>query len=312
MNFLILGTSEFDIYCANAILASKNEICIMVSMPKKLRPENSYNIELFSAKNNIPYIEIEDINSKSSIRLLKSYNVDYIVGSWPKIIRKEALEIPNKFIIGTHPTDLPFNRGRHPLHWLIALGISKTKLSFFKIDEGVDTGEVLLQLPFRIEKNESIRELNYKMNQVAYVGMLELCGLLESNVQAKKQNHKQSNYWRKRTPHDVTLDLRMSADLIKRLVKSFSLPYSCANLIFRNEVIKITDINILVSVLDDEELRRIEPGRIIKAGGNKITVKVDDQLVELISLLPLSKQLLESKYIHPPTTYFQKYKLGIN
>ena len=47
------------------------------------------------------------------------------------LIKKEILEIPKKYCIGTHPTALPFNRGRHPLHWLIAIGIPKTALSFF-------------------------------------------------------------------------------------------------------------------------------------------------------------------------------------
>ena len=74
--------------------------------------------------------------------------------------------MPNNFSIGTHPTALPFNRGRHPLHWVIDLGISETKLSFFKMDEGVDTGNIILQCPFQIDEGDEIEDVNSKMNLV--------------------------------------------------------------------------------------------------------------------------------------------------
>ena len=125
----------------------------------------------------------------------------------------------------------------------------------------------------------------------------------------KIQNHKLANYWRKRTSHDVTLDLRMPADLIIRIVRSFTLPYPCANLIWKKHTIKIEKAKVVKTALLGEELKRIEPGKIISAEDNTINIKVDDEIIELVSIDPIPNELLSVKYIHPPSLYINKYNI---
>ena len=150
MKIVILGTSELDIFCSNAIIDSGSQVVAMISIPQKARPNNSADISLYAKQHDIPYHELEDINSLESLDLLRNYAPDYIIASWPKIIKQDVINITKYHIVGTHPTNLPFNRGRHPLHWLIASGIQETKLSFFRMDEGIDTGNILLQIPCTI------------------------------------------------------------------------------------------------------------------------------------------------------------------
>ena len=78
---------------------------------------------------------------------------DFFVSSWPNLISNKVLKIPKFGVIGTHPTPIPMNRGRHPLHWMIALGISNSKISFFKMDETIDGGNILIQEPFIVGGN---------------------------------------------------------------------------------------------------------------------------------------------------------------
>ena len=79
------------------------------------------------------------MNSAESLEYIRDKAPDYIFSSWPKLINNDVLAAPRYFVIGTHPTELPRNRGRHPLHWIIDLGIMKTSLSFFMMDQGIDT-----------------------------------------------------------------------------------------------------------------------------------------------------------------------------
>ena len=314
MKFVLLGTSELIIHISNAIIESGNQVISMISMPQNLSPNNSADISNYAKHSNINYHEFEDINSLEAFELVGQYEPDYIFVSWPKILKSNLLNIPKYFCIGTHPTNLPFNRGRHPLHWIIALGISETKLSFFKMNKGIDTGEVLLQIPLQIGNDDFIIDVNNKMNNAAYEGTKELCQKfnLEPEPSVEIQNHKLANYWRKRTPHDITLDLRMSADIIIRIVRSFTIPYPCASLIFRNYIIKVEKAKIVKTVLSSEELQRIEPGKIISAKGNRIIVKVDDKLIELICVSKIPRELLSAKYIHPPSKYIKEYEFIIN
>jgi methionyl-tRNA formyltransferase len=309
--FVILGTSQFDIYSANAILDSGHQVSAMISMPENSLPDNSAKIEQYATQKNIPYHEILDINSPKSIEVLRQLEPDYIFTSWPKIVGKQVLDVPGFFFIGTHPTALPFNRGRHPLHWIIDLGIPETKLSFFKMDEGIDTGNIILQYPFQITDDDTIADVNSKMNSAAYEGTKILCQkfISEPNCSGEKQKHELTNYWRMRTPHDVTIDLRMPADLIMKIVRSFTLPFPCANLIFDNYVIKIKEVTLMKTEKYCEDLQRIEPGRIISIDCSKITAKAGDKIIELLSIDPLPKEMTKAKYIHPPSKYIMQHDI---
>jgi len=314
VKFALIGNSTFTIQCAKALLDAKADISCMISMPEATRPNNSANINSFSHSNDLSYKEIEDINSDESIAFLLALRSDFILCEWPKILGKKVLETPKYHCIGTHPTELPHNRGRHPLHWSICLGISETKLSFFKMGESVDTGDIVLQIPFSINSDETICDVGKKLNNLAYEGTKNLYDILLANplCYGEKQNQNSANYWRKRTPHDVTLDLRMPSDLIIRLVRSFTLPYPCANLIFDRTVIKIENAKVAPTDLSDEELQRLEPGKIISVNQKTIRVKSDDQILDLTCLDRMPDKLRSAGYIHPPTYYISKNELPLN
>ncbi len=309
MKLVLLGTSEFALRCADAMLESGNEICALISMPACALPDNSADVSQFAQAHNIPYHEIEDVNASHSISLIRGYAPDYLFVSWPRLLCRDVLEIPHLYCIGTHPTDLPYNRGRHPLHWLIVLGIRHTKLTFFEMDTGVDAGKVLLQIPFEIMDRDTIGDAAVKMNQAAYIGTKMLCERLRENPRysGEEQDRSKGNSWRKRTPHDVTLDLRMSANLITRIVKSYAPPYPCAYLLFEKDAVRISDAIIVEPDMAADDLKRLEHGRIIYADKNTITVKADDGVVTLIAKNAFPETLLSARYIHPPSCYLLKW-----
>jgi len=306
MNFIIMGISEFAIHCTQALIDSGANILAFISKPESSRPNNPVSFSAFLKEKNIPYHKITDINTDEGIQLLRKYKPDYIFGALTNILKESVLEIPRYYCIGTHPTDLPFNRGRHPLHWLISMGIKESKLSFFILDEGIDTGNILAQTPYKISSSDDIGDVINNMNKAAYLGMRDVYKKLFSNPKDPGviQDSSKINYWRKRTPHDVTIDLRMSANLITRIVRSFTLPYPCAILIYKNYKIKIKKAKISKTKLDADELQRIEPGRIISVDEKILIVKVDDKIIELECVGRIPAELLLEKYIHPPSKYF--------
>ncbi len=123
MKFIVLGTSDFTLACAQALIKCNATVSALISVPAEGRPLNSADIEAFAKKANVDYIEFNDINSAESLEYIRGKAPDYIFSSWPKLINNDVLAAPKYFVIGTHPTDLPRNRGRHPLHWIIDLGI---------------------------------------------------------------------------------------------------------------------------------------------------------------------------------------------
>lgn len=305
MKFVVLGTSEFTLRLAQAVLDSGCEVAALVSIPAHALPLNSADIAGFARKRGIAYHEIEDINSEASRNILRGFGADFFFSSWPKMMKKEVFSIPSRFTIGSHPTELPYNRGRHPLHWLISLGIQKSTLSFFLMDEAPDNGRILLQYPFPIAENEVIGPLAAKMNEAAYQGALRLCRRLREDARYNgvEQNQSLATTWRKKTPHDVTLDLRMSRDAIARTVRSFSPPYPAAILIFEKHLLRIVSAAPARTDLKLEDVQRMEPGKIRSVEGRLIRVKAEDGLIDLECLEEVPASLLKAKYIHPPAKY---------
>lgn len=308
MKIIVIGTTDFTIMGARAILDSGCDVCALFSMPEQMLPLNSADIRSFALDKKIDYFEVADINDSTSIDTMKKYDADYLFCSWPKMLNKEAFSVPRYCTIGTHPTDLPYNRGRHPLHWLIDLGIEETQISFFIIDEGVDTGRVLHKVFMRIGPNETVGDLDRRMNTLAYEGMRHLCEILKKNPSyGGVAQDTPGNTWRKKTPHDVTIDLRMTSDKILRIVRSFSEPHLCANLIFEGNIIKIRAASIPAFTKSRAELQRMEPGKILSVEGSKIVVKAEDAIVELVAVGKLPSCLRKAKYIHPPAKYMIEF-----
>jgi methionyl-tRNA formyltransferase len=309
MRFIALGTTEFIKHCIKGLIDSGHQVLLLVSLPKELQPDNSIDLSEFMSEKGLDYLEVEDINASENIEILEAYSPDVILSAWPRILKQQIFSVPRFCIIGSHPTALPLNRGRHPLHWEIVLGIPKSSLSFFRMNEGIDTGRILLQVPYEIRPDDTIADLVARVNSVAYSGSYQLGQMLATGdvPEGIEQGHDKANYWRKRTRHDVIIDFRMSAGHIIRIVRSFTLPYPCAVLLFDAHVLSVVQAGLAPAVFSLEELQRMEPGKIIQASGHIIQVKAIDQIIDLTCAEPVPISLLSAKYIHPPTKYLAEH-----
>ncbi len=305
MRFVVLGTSRFALECARAIVDSGETLVALGSMSQAARPHNSADFGSYARVWEVVYQELDEINSPDSVEWLRRQAADYLFVSWPKILKREALQSARLGVIGTHPAEVPRHRGRHSLHWLIVLGFEQSKVSFFEMDEGIDTGKLLLSVPYRLDPAQPIGAAADALEGAGYRGMRELCQKLKAGpLPGIAQAEERANYWRKRTPHDVTLDFRMSAEAIVRTVRSFAPPYPGANLLVEKQLIKIGRAEIIAG---GPEVADMEHGKIAAIGPNWLRVKADGGLVQLESLAALPARIAELQYIHPPTKYLLEW-----
>ena len=128
MNIIILGNSKSVVSFISGLKSKKPKNFSYNS--KKFRPRNSIELKkIYENKYNC--IEIENINSNEVAKFIKSFDTDIIVSFWNKILNEKIINLPKLGVIGSHPTSLPSNRGRHPLHWLLSLGVKKFSNKFF-------------------------------------------------------------------------------------------------------------------------------------------------------------------------------------
>lgn len=246
---------------------------------KKNSPKiDSANLAEICIRFKIPYFYIKNSNSVETENMIKACNPDVIFCfGWSYILKKNILDIAPKGVIGFHPTELPRNRGRHPLIWTIDLGLTQTANTFFKMDEGADSGDIVDQLCYEVSYDDCARSLYQKMEEVAKKQISRFLPLMESGgLKYIPQDHNKSNFWRQRRPEDGRIDFRMSRRSIYNLVRAISKPCIGAHLLYKNHAVKIWKVS---EVELNEPL--IEPGRIISVEDHIIRVKCHDGAVDI-------------------------------
>jgi methionyl-tRNA formyltransferase len=235
MKFAFVTCVKIGLSCMEAIYDVNGSLVLVISLPDEKAKKKSGRIYVdeFSAKHNIPVVKSNHVNDVAVIEAIKAHDIDwlFIIG-WSQIASKEIIEAPNIGVIGAHPTLLPVGRGRAAIPWAIIKGFDVTGVSFFKMDEGVDTGLILGQEEVPIHSNETALTLYNKVN-TAHETLIKkiFINLRDHNVGGEVQDESRATYWVGRKPKDGELSLTMTVDEVDRLVRATTDPYPGAFII---------------------------------------------------------------------------------
>ena len=208
-------------------------------------------------------------------------DVVYCFG-WPYLLRKTILGIPLIGVIGYHPTALPKNRGRHPIIWTLVLGLTETASSFFFMDEGADSGDILSQKTLAVSENDDAAALYEHLKEIALNQLEEFTPLLAAgNFPRTPQDHSKANYWRKRCRADGKIDWRMPAKGIYNLVRALTKPYPGAHIEVADAEIKVWHCEILREAYPQEKILNMEPGLVLAANTEGLDIRCGYGVVRL-------------------------------
>lgn len=228
---------------------------------------------------NIPVKYVLDINAPHIVEWIKSLHPDVIFCfGWSSLLKKEVLTLTDIGVVGFHPSELPMNRGRHPLIWTLALGLERGAASFFFMEEGADDGDILSQETFPVVYEDDASSVYRKIESSALEQLEKILPALEHGTyERRKQDVSKGNIWRKRGIKDGEIDFRMSSYAIYNLVRALTRPYVGAHLLYKGEEIKIWKVK--------EEIFKetnIEPGKVLFSGNNEIVIKTYNGAVRIL------------------------------
>lgn len=212
---------------------------------------------------------VDELNALSFIKEIKP-DIIYCFG-WSSLLSRFLLDSVQKGVIGFHPAELPYNRGRHPIIWALALGLEETASTFFRMDEGADSGSILSQKKIPISQEDDARTLYDKIVEEAICQIDDFTKDLAVGAAIfKEQDHNVANYWRKRSAKDGIIDWRMQAENIYNLVRALSSPYPGAEFYLEEgRVIKVWSSTVERAFFSVN----LEPGKILDKEGNRLLVK---------------------------------------
>jgi len=283
MKILFIGSVDFSKSALKKIIDMKENVVGVVCKNSLKFNSDFYDLSLIAKKNKIPYIYVKNINSEDSVIWIKEKEPDVIYCfGWSQIIKSNILKIPRLGVIGFHPAEIPFNKGRHPLIWALFLGLNSTASTFFFMDEGADTGDILSQVNVPILPNDDAESLYYKITKIALSQIEEFTSELKTNnYQRIPQTKNIGNFWRKRGIEDGHIDWRMSSLAIYNLVRALTKPYVGAHITIDENNIKIWKVEIIEK---DFQGSNLEPGKVIKINEkeNTFDVKSYDGIIRVL------------------------------
>jgi methionyl-tRNA formyltransferase len=152
---------------------SKVADVLMAAVARRLRDlgfraSGSLTLDEIVTRSGVEYFWCANINSSRSVDLLRSLNLDLIiVANFSQIIRGDVLEIPRLGCINVHPSLLPKYRGPIPFYWVLKYCEKNSGVTIHYIDQGIDSGDIILQESFPIAEGETEASLRDRSAAIA-------------------------------------------------------------------------------------------------------------------------------------------------
>lgn len=184
MRIVFMGTPDFAVPCLEKLISAGHNVVGVFSQPDKpvgrkqvLTPPE---VKACALEHNIPVYQPERIKGSNSLEIINDLAPDVIVVvAYGKILPSDILNSAKYGCINVHASLLPLYRGAAPIQWSILNGDEKTGVSIMQMDDGLDTGDVLLVKETPIEPNETSAELFDRLSLIGADALIEVLELIE-------------------------------------------------------------------------------------------------------------------------------------
>ena len=229
LSVVCVGFNLESLYCLQGFKDNNIHISGVVTLPfqEQKRASDYRDLIPFCKQNEISYYISKDINSNETKAWLREINPDVIfILGWSQIFDEELIELPKKYIIGSHPSDLPYGAGRAPIVWTILEDLRKSAVSFFKINKSVDAGDIVFKKHFLIPQRTDATFLYHLVAKKLSEGFVEVYNQIQNNtLSEEKQDIAQRTLRSKRVYADGQIYFNRTADEIDRLIRATTDPY---------------------------------------------------------------------------------------
>lgn len=267
MRLAFMGTPEFALPTLSSLIeAGRHEILGVITQPDKPkgrgRQLQAPPVKHLAIKHNIPVLQPERIRENREIySFLEASHLDaVVVVAYGKMIPADMLTIPGHGFINVHASILPYFRGAAPINWAILAGCSITGVSIMRIDEGMDSGPVLLQAETPIDKAEDAIVLARRLSILGASKLVEVLDLLETgSIVETRQDHERATYAPMLKKDQGEINWEKDPFSIYNIIRAL-VPWPCAYTYMGSKTLKIWAASY---TLDNHEF---PPGTLIKDG----------------------------------------------
>lgn len=228
-SIVFMGTPDFAVPVLESIINDERlNLKAVITQPDKEVGRKKIvtppPVKTYSQKNNLTVLQPEKIKDPNFIEQLKNIKPDLIiVAAYGQILPKEIIEIPKYGCINIHASLLPKYRGASPIQTAILNGDKKTGITIMKMDNGLDTGDIISQEEIEIENSDTAQDLHDKLSKIgAELLMKTLHGYLSGKIKPCPQDNSRATITKIINKKDGEIDFHKNAKDIEYKLRAFT------------------------------------------------------------------------------------------
>ncbi|MDR2861971.1 MAG: methionyl-tRNA formyltransferase [Syntrophobacterales bacterium] len=283
MSILFMGTPDFAIPSLQILLHHGLSIVGVVTQPD--RPKGRGRrlvpppVKVIAEAHNLPVFQPGKIREESFLQIFRELAPDLVVVvAFGQILPREMLIQPRYGCINVHPSLLPQYRGPAPIQWSLIRGEKVTGVTIMRLDEGIDSGDILLQETVAIDEEETFASLHDRLAETGAKMLYQTIGMLgDQSIRPIPQDHTKATPAPRLNKEDGLINWHMNVPEILALIRGLS-PEPGAYTYIDGKKLKIFAASgTLLSPADP-------PGTIHIPGKGTLTVTAGNGIISLLDV----------------------------
>lgn len=293
MKIVFMGTPDFSVPCLERLISDGEEVVGVFTQPDKPKGrgyEMAFSpVKDCTIKHNIPVFQPKSMKDGEALKIIETLNPDLIiVVAYGKILPKEILYFPKYNSINIHASLLPAYRGAAPIQWSILNGEKVTGVTSMLMNEGLDTGDMLLSEKIEITENMNAGELHDALSIMGAEVMSKTIAEVKANsLKPVKQDDSLSNYSPMLSKSLCPTDFTKSAQEVHNHIRGLS-PWPVATATLNCKKLKLHS-----SVIGGKT--NLAPGTVVSTDGVISVACGDGICVDILSVQAEGKKRMSSK-----------------
>ncbi|MDD6858050.1 MAG: methionyl-tRNA formyltransferase [Lachnospiraceae bacterium] len=301
MRVVFMGTPDFAVPVLEALTESKHEVVAVVTQPDKRKGRGKEMqctpVKTAALNHGIEVYQPAKVKDEEFQNVLRDINADVIVVvAFGQILPPSIIHMPKYGCINVHASLLPKYRGAAPIQWAVIDGEKETGITTMQMDEGLDTGDMMLKEVVPVDEKETGGSLHDKLAACGGKIILETLQKVEDGtVTYTKQDDSKSNYAKMLDKNLGKIDFTKKAVEIERLIRGLN-PWPSAYTKLNGKTLKIWDADVL-------EGENETPGKIVNITKDQIWISTGEVI------LAVNELQLEGKKRMNTEDFLRGYKM---
>lgn len=286
MRLVFAGTPDFAASSLQALIDAGHELAAVYTQPDRPagrgRKAQSSPVKTLALAHGIPVEQPENLKEPDAQARLAGYKADaMIVAAYGLLLPPRVLALPRLGCLNVHASLLPRWRGAAPIQRAIAAGDTETGITIMQMDEGLDTGAMLLTRAVPINDKDTGGSLHDRLAQVGGEALVDaLLGLQQDELVPQAQDDTQAVYAHKLNKAEAAIDWTRSALALERQIRAFN-PWPVAYTDDGDNRIRVLE----AAVVDlPSGAADAPPGCVVSRDRNGIVVRCGEGALSLIKL----------------------------